>query len=135
MAKNLPTTTGNVVADVGKAVANEIGTAMFNYLTEDSKQKTARTAIREETKRYIADVEGETQRIATDLKETYNNRGSTLAGYFDQLDKALADKDLGRYNLLLGKIADLSTRSALADYEIQKQKGSNSGHEKEVYDA
>ena len=24
MAKNLPTTTGNVVADVGKAVANEI---------------------------------------------------------------------------------------------------------------
>lgn len=135
MAKNLPTTTGNVVADVGKAVANEIGTAMFNYLTEDSKQKTARTAIREETKRYIADVEGETQRIATDLKEAYNNRGSTLAGYFDQLDKALADRDLGRYNLLLGKIADLSTRSALADYEIQKQKGSNSGHEKEVYDA
>lgn len=135
MAKNLPTTTGNVFADVGKVVANEIGTAMFNYLTEESKQKTTRTAIREETKKYIADVEGETDRIVADLKGAYDMRKGTLAGLFDQLDKAFAAHDMNLYNRLLEEIADKSTRSALADYEIQKQKGSNSGHEKEVYDA
>lgn len=121
MAKKLPTTTGNIVADIGKAVAGEVGTAMFNYLTEESKQKTIRTEIREDTNRYVAQIKGQTEVLKGELLGKYAFKQKLLDKYFNELDTHLANGNIDKYNEILEKIADLSTSSALAEYENQSK--------------